>query len=255
MSKTNLDQHFKELMNSVDPDLPALNPEEILAYHQGSMSEPEREAMRERLVFDKEGLSVLQDLDAFPDVDEAPEASVAGDAAWQAFQECLPEEVKVLPNSAGEPVKRPIPRWVWVNHALLAAACLILGFLGLQSHTQLKALELKALQDQLALDEADVTDINLAVVRSTIIEVAVRDKPVLLNIQIPNQWRKLPQYQIHLTGPSVDIQKTFAGSRENIAPILHRHNLGQSGHYQLAILGEQNGVFKELGSVILAIEL
>lgn len=111
---------------------PAPTPEELVAYHDGGLSEAERERLEERLAVDPEAARVVLDLDAFPGVEPVdasrrltPEQSAA---QWRALRREL-EQSDLIPKKEPAPVVRP--RFAAAGTARALAAVLLTAVVGL----------------------------------------------------------------------------------------------------------------------------
>lgn len=118
----------------------SLQPDEILAYHEGQLEDQENDAIRERLMDDPDAVRALLDLEALASMEAEEEALPDGevDALWQDTRDTLVDEglfgqrlarnVVPLPVSSlkSEPAR---PRGVYFSSAL--AAIFLLASLGL----------------------------------------------------------------------------------------------------------------------------
>ena len=117
---------WKEPLGAPKQPEQELTPREILAYHEGELSEEEENQFLKRLAHDPSAVRDLLEMDQFPSQEEAP-AMTPGEleSAWQSFQQRV--------DTPGQPAAKVRNRAMWPAHPLMTAlaACFLLVIGGL----------------------------------------------------------------------------------------------------------------------------
>ena len=226
------------------------DPESLLKYAQGELSETEARELQQRLVLDRNAIETLLDFESLPEGSSQEKLAGSDVSAWEELEKRIRadqnafgfnRETKFL--DAG----RRTTLWVPI---LLGVACLVLGFFGLLQKLRFEA----ALKPTL---DARVVMINLGVREADENPIPVQ-RWQTLRFALSNQYQYL-RYRVDIRRISDDrviySGETNEGVQSAIDLMVHRSYFKSTGTYRVEVFGERDGQWQPLGSRALIVAL
>ncbi|MDJ0837224.1 MAG: hypothetical protein QNK37_11955 [Acidobacteriota bacterium] len=221
------------------------SPEELLAYREEELSSEAERDLRDRLVFDREAVRTLLDLDALP---EAAAPTEEDDAAWADFKDRLRDgeaEVHAVPTQKGGSSRLPH----YLVHGLLTAACLFLlftgNFVGEDNRPDLSGNVL-----EIQLDDMVTRDLSATPFR-------FQGPEQSLYIKLPTKWRDFPSYGFEIMDARDQLvfSGTIDGPKRYLTCRLSARFFKSPGAHQIQVVGVRDGQKTDLGRFTLHVTL